>query len=117
MVWLFFAMAFVLGPAVFFLLAQFDGRGWPLALAASLLAIGSFVLQQEAALSVTADHAVLLGSVAFIWLAWVLMVVLTVRAMRLHLPGDIARRWSRSLGAVATTIPWFGFATAQLMAA
>ena len=57
----------------------------------------------------------ILASLVMMWIAWILVLVLVIRAVRQSFPSRRARRWSRALGAMPTTIPWFGFATAQMM--
>jgi hypothetical protein len=115
-----FLMAFVVGPALF--LALFTALGhvkrrvWPLALIASLLMIASLALRNEASLTLSADRALLFASLVLIWLAWILVLVLVVRALCRTFPQPKARRWARAFGAMGTTVPWFGFAAAQMMA-
>ncbi len=111
---LLFVMAFVLGPALFLALEQFDGRAWPLALVASALAAVSFALRNEVAVILGATPGTLFVSLLLIWIAWVLVLVLVVRAARRTWPER--RRVARALGAMGTTVPWFGFAAAQMMA-
>jgi len=116
MVLILFTMAFVLGPAMFFALERVEGQHWPLALAASLLVVASFVLRGEAGLTLSLDVVPVFLSVTFIWLAWILVMVLLARAVRQSWPTPRARRLARAAGAMGTTVPWFGFAAAQMMA-
>ena len=110
-----FFMAFVLGPALFLALVRLDpGRG-PLALVASLLVVARFVLRSEAGLTLAFDPVPVFLSVAAIWIAWVLVLVLVAHAVRAADPTPGVRRWSRAVGAMGTTVPWFGFAAAQMM--
>jgi len=115
-----FLMAFVVGPALFLalllVLAHVKGRVWPLALIASLLVIASFALRNEASLTVSVDRTILFASLVLIWLAWIVVLVLVVRALSRTFPQPKARRWARAFGAMGTTVPWFGFAAAQMMA-
>ncbi len=113
---LLFIMAFVIGPALFFALDRVVGKHWPLALVASVLVLASFVLRSEASLAFSADVTRTFLSVLFIWLAWVLVMVLAARAVRQALPSLRARRFVRVAGAMGTTVPWFGFAAAQMIA-
>ncbi|MFL4469249.1 hypothetical protein ACERZ8_04945 [Tateyamaria armeniaca] len=110
-----FTMAFVLGPALFLALVRYDIRRLPLALIASVLVIASFVLRSEASLTLGIDPVPVFLSILSIWLAWILVLVVVTRAVRAAYPGAAARRWSRSIGAMGTTVPWFGFAAAQMM--
>jgi len=111
-----FTMAFVLGPAIFLVLVRYDTRRWPLALAASVLVVLGFLMRSLARLAPTVDLMQVFLSISAIWLAWILVLVLVARAIRQALPTPAASRWSRAICAMGTTIPWFGFATAQLMA-
>jgi len=115
MVYVLFAMAFVLGPALFLVMSRRDGRRWPLALVASVMVILSFALRNEASLSVFPDLVQVFASVALIWVAWVLVLVIVAQALRATYPTSAMRRWSRVIGAMGTTVPWFGFAAAQMM--
>ena len=112
---LLFVMAFILGPALFLVLAQFDGRAWPLALIASSMAAVSLALRNEVGVILGTAPRTLFASLMLIWLAWVLVLVLVVRAARRTWPGRGPRRIARAFGAMGTTLPWFGFATAQMM--
>mmetsp|Transcript_28313 Transcript_28313/g.52738 ORF Transcript_28313/g.52738 Transcript_28313/m.52738 type:complete len:118 (-) Transcript_28313:7882-8235(-) len=111
-----YTMAFVIGPALFLALSHYDGRLWPPAMIASIMVVLSLALRNEAALSVTVDPGPLFFSILLIWMAWILVLVLVVRAVRRTYPNPTAQRWARGLGAMGTTVPWFGFATAQMMA-
>ncbi len=116
MVLLLFTIAFVLGPALFLALIGFDGRAWPVALLASVLAVVSFALRNEVMVVLAVDRTSILASILAIWLAWILVLVLVVRAAHRTWPTRKARKIARALGAMGTTVPWFGFATAQMMA-
>ncbi|WP_299366823.1 hypothetical protein [uncultured Tateyamaria sp.] len=111
-----FTMAFVIGPALFLVLVAFDGRRWPLALVASVLVVLSLALRNEASLSLGVAPAPVFLSILLIWLAWILVMVLVARALYAAQPTPTMRRWSRAICAMGTTVPWFGFATAQMMA-
>ncbi|MEO9682398.1 MAG: hypothetical protein ABJF86_06745 [Tateyamaria sp.] len=115
MILLLFTMAFVIGPLLFLVLVQFDGRRWPLALAASIMVLLSFMFRTEASPSFGVDRAPAFLSVVLIWLAWIVVLVMVARAVRLAYPSAKARKWSRAIGAMGTTVPWFGFAAAQMM--
>lgn len=121
MILILFTIAFVLGPALFLQLTRTDGYLWPLALVALIMVGLSFVSRQDASLILPAQAGPiqlgpLLLSVFLIWAAWILVLVLMARAVCKRHPGPVARRWARSMGAVGTTVPWFGFATANMMA-
>ncbi|WP_299047055.1 hypothetical protein [uncultured Tateyamaria sp.] len=116
MVTILFTMAFVIGPALFFALDRVAERHWPLAFAASVLVMISFLLRSGANLTLAFDATRTFLSVASIWIAWVLVMVLAAGALRRAYPSIRARRLIRVAGAMGTTVPWFGFAAAQMMA-
>lgn len=116
MVLILYIVVFVVGPALFLLLARSDGRSWPLAAIASVLVALSFALRKNASLLVAVDTGPLLVSLFLIWVAWILVLVLVVRAVCRTYSGHGARRWAQALGAMGTTVPWFGFAAATMMA-
>lgn len=116
MVLILFTMAFVIGPALFFVLDRFTRKHWPLAFAASVFVMLSFLLRSEANLTLQFDVTRTFLSVASIWIAWILIVTLVAGALRDTFPSAQARRLIRAGGAMGTTVPWFGFAAAQMMA-
>jgi hypothetical protein len=116
MVLILYTMAFVIGPALFLLLSRQGGRLWPPALVASFMVVLSLALRNEAGMTLTVDPGPLFFSVFLIWLAWIVVLVMVARALRRTYPGLRARRLVRAFGAMGTTVPWFGFAAAQMMA-
>lgn len=116
MVVVLYTMAFVLGPALFLLLARRGGRRWPLALIASLLVVLSLTFRSEARLTPTLDPVPLFLSVVLIWLAWIVVLAVVMRAVQAASPSRAVHRASRAILAMGTTVPWFGFATARMMA-
>lgn len=111
-----YTMAFVVGPALFLLMSRREGRLWPPALVASFLVVLSLALRKDAALTLGVGPTPLFFSVFLIWMAWIVVLVMVAGAVRRTFPGLRARRVVRALGAMGTTVPWFGFATAQMMA-
>ncbi|MAP14466.1 MAG: hypothetical protein CMH86_06080 [Oceanibulbus sp.] len=81
-------------------------------LAAFLTAIGL----RYGLLRFWSDSLWLLGAVALaLWSAWIAVIALVVQALRCADPRPAMRRWSGVLGAVGTTVPWFGLVLANLM--
>lgn len=95
-----FALAFVIGPAIFFALVRLERMRMP------YLVAGAAVLM---------TIAIWLGGVWALlplWGSWILACAsVTIVGMRFVQGG---REWVRALGAIATTAPWFGFAAVQL---
>ncbi len=56
-------------------------------------------------------------SLLLIWLGWIGVLAFGTQALRRAHPGPSTRRWTAVLGAIGTTIPWFGLAWASLVAA
>ncbi len=50
------------------------------------------------------------------WAGWVTAVAMVGHALYRRLEGRRARRWITVIAILATTLPWFGLATARLMA-
>ncbi|MEL7100686.1 MAG: hypothetical protein AAGM84_17810 [Pseudomonadota bacterium] len=103
MVWVGFALAFVIGPLVFLALVR-HGRTY-----VPYLVVGAAGLMAAALW--------LGGAIALLplWGAWILACAsFTIVGMRFVGRGS---EWVRALGAVATTAPWFGFAAVQLSGA
>jgi len=102
-VWIGFALAFVIGPLVFLMLVRQAG-------AYVVYLVGGTVVLMGLAMWIG-------GAVALLplWGAWILACAsVTIVGMRFVGRGS---EWVRALGAVATTAPWFGFAAVQLSGA
>lgn len=56
-------------------------------------------------------------SLLLIWLGWIGVLAFGTQALRRAYPGPSTQRWTAVLGAIGTTIPWFGLAWASLIAA
>lgn len=117
MVVVLYAMAFVVGPALFLILGRRQGRRWPLALGASICAALSYALRSDLRVTLAPDPAPLFASVALIWLAWIFVLSMVMRGVLATRPTRTLRRISRAVLAMGTTVPWFGFATARYLAA
>lgn len=103
-----FAVVFIAGPVLFAILARLPGRALTLAVIS-----GSAVAIVSAALILQSVQPAL--SLMCLWLAWVLALAVCFMALRPRLPGLRARRLAYVAGLLATTLPWFGLATAQMV--
>ncbi|WP_417723072.1 hypothetical protein [Salipiger sp.] len=56
-----------------------------------------------------------LPSLGMLWLSWILVLALGALALRRRVRGRQLARWVTLAGLLATTAPWFGLATAQLL--
>jgi hypothetical protein len=102
-----FVLAFVLGPALFLLL-------WRGAVSSRQMAAVSLVLALTSPFLPVLSDAIWVALVSFlmIWLGWVLVTASASKAM-VEFHSERAKA-VRALGAVTTTLPWFGYATADL---
>lgn len=57
------------------------------------------------------------GGLAFIWGGWIGVLAYGSQALRRMDRGIGMRRWTAVLGAMGTTVPWFGLASANLLVA
>lgn len=106
-----FLTVFAVGPLLLHLLLRRDHSiVFYAALVIAAIALTVFALLIERMPS--PDRGLMLFMLLGLWLAWVLTMVVCVRAFRVQFSGPKARRWSLVIGAVATTIPWFGFSAA-----
>lgn len=55
-------------------------------------------------------------AVVMIWFAWIGVLAYGAQALRLMDTGSRMRRWTDVLGAIGTTVPWFGLASARWVA-
>lgn len=104
-----FVICFLGGPLIFAAILRVGpgvSRAGLLALAIAASVAAGFWLQ-----SLQAS----LGALACLWLAWVLAVALVVQVLRRRVPITGGQRWITVSGALATTLPWFGLATARMM--
>ncbi|QUJ76401.1 hypothetical protein KDD17_16190 [Sulfitobacter albidus] len=56
------------------------------------------------------------AGMAFIWGGWIGVLAYGAQALRRVDPGLRMRRWTAVMGAVGTTVPWFGLASASMIA-
>jgi drug/metabolite transporter (DMT)-like permease len=61
------------------------------------------------------DVWVTLTGIALIWIAWIAILVFVAQKFRQQDARQVVRRWTSVIGALATTIPWFGLASARMM--
>jgi drug/metabolite transporter (DMT)-like permease len=61
------------------------------------------------------DPLVTLAGIALIWVAWIAILAFMAQTFRQQDRRPAMRRWTTVIGALATTIPWFGLASARMM--
>ena len=118
--WLLFIAVFIGGPLTFRWLTRSPpsprtARG--LALLALISASIAMILRYGFAGRWGDDLAITVAGLFFIWLGWISVIAFAVQAIRHANPGTKMRRATGILGAVATTLPWFGLALALYLAA
>ena len=104
-----FVLSFVAGPLICAAALRLPEHISTLTvLALGMIGITAFGLTRQGdnpALSLTA-----------MWLGWVLAVAMVALALRRRIIDPRARRLILILALLATTVPWFGLATARLIA-
>ena len=111
---LIYLISFVAGPVVFWVLARQSParRYFALLWAVTVVLVGTaYAIAQLAA----PERYVGLWVILALWLAWIVVMALCVLAARARLPDLTAQRWAMALGAVGTTLPWFGLRVAQML--
>jgi hypothetical protein len=113
-----FLVTFVAGPAAFWVVARREpSRGnflslWIAAVALVFLALG---LQAWVLPGMPDALPVGLAIMTALWLAWIVVLATAVLAVRKRDIAPLYKRYAFALGAVATTLPWFGLYAAQVM--
>ena len=113
-----FLITFVAGPAAFWVLArQKPTRGYFVLLwLISVALVGvAFALRYTLLPSMPDSPYAGLSVTMALWFGWIIVLALGVLAVRTR---DIPTRYKRyafALGAVATTLPWFGLYAAQMV--
>lgn len=113
-----FLLCFVFGPGLFWLLARRKASRarfaaiWGL----SVLLIGVALMLRHWVMPAYPDAALAgLGVLLSLWLAWILVLALAVLAIRARPFSFRLHRTAFALGAVGTTLPWFGLYAAQMV--
>ena len=114
-----FALVFVAGPATFWILSKQEATRryfmvlWvaTIGLMAGAYGIGTYGIS----LSLGPCHTGLIVVVAF-WLAWIAMLSLIMLAVKRQVASPAVRRVAFAIGAMATTLPWFGLYAARMVA-
>ena len=114
-----FVISFVAGPLAFWVLSkQPPSRGYVIGLwvVFAFLVLFSFAAHRIY-LPQNPGSAVGVASVVMpIWLAWIVLLAVFVLTVRDRALETGTKRLAIGIGAVATTLPWFGLCAAQLMA-
>ena len=113
-----FLVIFGVGPAVFLGLCRLspDTRGvaslWLIAAGATGLA---FAVKSGALAFGLGPTAQALVPLTALWMAWIAVLALCMLVLRARVQDAATLRWAHAIGAMATTLPWFGLYTAQMV--
>jgi hypothetical protein len=114
-----FGMVFVAGPAAFWLLSTQDATRmyviglWVVTLGLMALAYGMGTYGMTLSVGPFYMGVTVLAS---FWLAWITMLALIMLAVRRLGVSRGVRRAAFAIGAMATTLPWFGLYAARMVA-
>ncbi|MFD2741043.1 hypothetical protein ACFSUD_15775 [Sulfitobacter aestuarii] len=61
------------------------------------------------------DPVLTLLVLALLWLGWIALLGFVAQILRHRDAGRRMRRWTGVIGALGTTMPWFGLATARML--
>lgn len=114
-----FFVVFVVGPLLFWKLARRRPSRRRIALlmaSALLLVLAAFGTGQWLVPMLAPNPYPGLAAICAIWLAWILVLAYCALALQYRLTSKFARRTIIAVGAMATTLPWFGLSAAQYMA-
>lgn len=113
---LLFAVVFLLGPLVFWALARrAPSRGNVIGLwAVAAATVGLAFVVRVLGLWAYGVPPQLLMLVA-LWMSWIAVLALCVLAVRARVRSPLVVRWAGVVGAMATTLPWFGLYAALMM--
>lgn len=113
-----FLLCFGVGPGLFWLAARRKASRtrfaaiWGL----SVLLIGAALLLRHRVMPAYPDATFAgLGVLLSLWLAWILVLALAVMALRARPFPFALHRAAFALGAVGTTLPWFGLYAAEMV--
>ena len=116
---LIFLTVFITGPLIFrWLTRAAPSRAGQRRLLAftALMAAGGLLLRYAPNGGWGRDLAQTIPGILMIWCAWIGVLAYGAQALRRADPGPAMRRWTGVIGAVGTTVPWFGLASASWVA-
>ena len=115
---LIFLVIFTAGPVVFALLARASpSRRYFIALcvgAAALIGAALVIAKGGGALLPTSPYPGL-GAILAMWLAWIVVLALCFQAIKMRATTLGPLKAAYIIGAMATTLPWFGLYAARIM--
>ena len=116
--WWTFLIVFVTGPAVFWALSRQEAtkgyliRLWLVTFGLVVIAFG--VVNFGTTLAIP-PFAIGLTVVLSFWMAWITMLALIMLAVRRRVSAASVKRAAFVIGAMATTLPWFGLYAARMV--
>jgi hypothetical protein len=113
-----FVIFFVGGPLIFRALMQADPTALTLrvlGLVTAACALGGVVLRYGSSPSLGDDLILTGAAILTAWFAWIGILAFGAQMLRRADDGAQIRRWTAVLGALGTTVPWFGLASADMV--
>ena len=113
-----FLVVFVVGPLIFWRLARpapSRHRIAGLMASAILLMVAAFAIGTWLVPMMAPSPYPGLAVIVASWLSWIVVLAYTVLALRYRVKSQPARKVIFSIGAMATTLPWFGLYAAQML--
>lgn len=113
-----FFMVFVIGPILFWCLARpapSRHRIAALMAFAILLMVAAFAIGHWLVPMLTPSPYPGLAVIVASWLSWIVVLAYCVLALQYRIKSNTGRKTTLALGAMATTLPWFGLYAAQIM--
>lgn len=113
-----FLVIFAVGPALFMAFCRLapDLRAIAfLWLVAAACTAGAFAVTSGLVPLALGAAGQALVPLAALWLAWIAVLALCMLAIRARVQDGATLRWAHAIGAMATTLPWFGLYTAQMV--
>jgi hypothetical protein len=115
---LIFTLFFVCGPLTFRMLTRdtlTKARMYRLVVSTWCFAIAGLGVQYMMGRYWGHDLWMTGASVLLIWFAWIGVLAFVAMVLRDKDPSARMHRWTAIVGAVGTTVPWFGLASASLI--
>lgn len=113
-----FLLCFVAGPLIFREATQGDPtRGQLRAIAWITIVMSGTAMAIRYGLAPQWGNNLILTfcGILLIWLAWIGVLAFGTQSLRSMDRSARMRRWSRVMGALGTTVPWFGLASADAL--
>ena len=114
---LIFPIVFVVGPILLFRMINRPPSiaGFRILAIVALIALLAALAIRSFALDTAEDGKTAWLILAMIWISWISILGISVQWIRREHTSQSVKIWTGLLGAIGTTIPWFGLALAQFL--